>query len=163
MLKLIRRSFACAAIASLLPFFALGVFADEYRLGALEIIHPWSRATPSGAKVAGGYLIIKNHGAAPDRLVSVAVEVAGRVGVHQMSTAGGVMTMRELKDGLEIPANGEVALKPGSYHLMFEELQGPLRQGEKFPGSLTFEKAGTVAVDFAVEPIGAAEPDHKHP
>jgi copper(I)-binding protein len=83
-----------------------------------------------------------------------------------MAVKDGVMTMRQLPDGLPIPAKGAVALKPGSYHLMFLDLKHPLKKGEPFSGTLTFEKAGTVAVTFAVEDIGATDPaqgghDHK--
>ncbi len=156
---LTRRAFAGAAAASLL--FANNAFAHEFKLGALEIIHPWSRATPNGAKVAGGYFVIKNHGTAADRLVSVTADVAGRTGIHEMSMADGVMTMRELKDGIAIPANGEVTLAPKGYHVMLEDLKHPLKQGESIDGTLTFEKAGTINVTFFVEAMGASAPGDK--
>ena len=72
------------------------------------------------------------------------------------------MTMRPLPDGLEIPAGGEVKLEPGSYHLMFKELRAPAAAGQKFPGTLTFEKAGTVKVEFAVEKAGGAADHSAH-
>ena len=46
---------------------ATAASAHEYKAGSIEIKHPWSRATPKGASVAGGYLKITNKGAAPDR------------------------------------------------------------------------------------------------
>lgn len=153
-----RRSFAGAIGALPLLLFAEAAFAKEFKLGALEIINPWSRATPAGAKVAGGYLVIKNNGAAPDRLVSVSAEIAGRATIHEMAMTDGVMTMRALPDGLAIPAYGEIALKPGAYHLMLEQLKAPLKEGETFPGALIFEKAGKVDVTFSVEGMGAKDP-----
>ncbi|PNG26318.1 copper chaperone PCu(A)C [Methylocella silvestris] len=159
MFVLSRRFLAAAALAlALAPCIAA---AHEYKLGSLEILHPWSRATPTGAKVAGGYLIVKNHGPA-DRLIAASIEAAGSTSIHEMAMTDGVMTMRALKGGAEVPANGELALKPGAYHLMFEELKQPLKQGDRIPGTLTFEKAGTIKVDFAVEAMGAAEPAGAH-
>ncbi len=161
MIILTRRCFAgLAATAALLLSIADGL-ARDFKLGAIEIIDPWSRATPAGAQVAGGYLTIKNNGATPDRLVSISVEIAGRATIHEMSMANGVMTMRALKEGLAIPAYGAVTLKPGGYHLMFEELKSPLKEDESFPGVLTFEKAGKVHVTFSIEAMGATEPAHE--
>ena len=147
---------ALAAVATIAPT----ARAHDYKIGTLQIEHPWSRATPGGAQVAGGYLVIHNRGSSPDRLIAVNAGVAGRSEIHEMATRDNVMTMRHLPDGLVIPANGSVALKPGSYHLMFMGLKQPLKKGEKFQGTLTFEKAGTIAVEFAVEAMGTAAPHH---
>ncbi|GLK86758.1 hypothetical protein GCM10017653_48280 [Ancylobacter defluvii] len=118
--------------------------------------------TPPGAKVGGAYFSIENTGTTPDRLVSVAVaaDIAGRAEIHEMSVTDGVMKMQMLPDGIAIPAGGTVALAPGGYHLMLQDLKQPLKEGASFKGTLTFEKAGTVAVEFKVEgmagPKGAA-------
>jgi copper(I)-binding protein len=86
--------------------------------------------------------------------------IAAKAESHQMSVnAEGVMTMRPVEGGIEIPAGSEVELKPGSFHIMFMELNQPTKEGVKFPGTLTFEKAGTVDVEFAVD-AKAGEPDH---
>jgi copper(I)-binding protein len=151
--------FAKAALA--LALLAAGpTLAQEFKAGTIEVTHPWSRATPAGAKVAGGYAAIENAGSEPDRLVSATAEIAGHVEIHQMAMTDGVMTMRLMPDGLSVPANGRAALAPGGYHLMFLELKRPLKAGEDFAGTLTFEKAGTVDVRFTVEAIGATAPDH---
>lgn len=146
--------------AALFLLVAHGAFAHEFKLGQLEVEHPWSRATPPGAKVAGGYLVIDNDGDTPDRLVSVTAEIAGRAEIHRMVETGGVMAMRRQDDGVAVPAKGALALKPGSYHVMFLELKRPLKQGETFAGTLTFEKAGSVDVQFAVESMGATGDEH---
>ncbi len=140
------------------------LLAHEFKLGDLEIKHPWSRATPQGAKVAAGYLVIGNTGAEADRLVSATTEIAGRTEIHEMAVdAAGVMTMRPLPNGLAIPAGGEASLEPGSIHMMFLDLKRQIKEGETFPGTLTFEKAGTVNVEFAVEAMGGGGGDHtKH-
>lgn len=130
------------------------VFAHEFKVGDLEIEHPWSRATPPGAKVAGGYFTVVNKGSAPDRLLSISSDISDKAELHEMGVKDGVMTMRPVSGGLEIPAGGKVALKPGAYHLMFTGLKRQPKQGEKFPATLTFEKAGSVKVEFAVEGMG---------
>lgn len=118
----------------------------------------WIRATPGGAKVAGGFLEIANAGAAADRLTGGTIDAAGRVEVHEMTMDGDVMRMRELADGLEIPAGGAVSLRPGSFHLMLMDLARPLKEGETVTGTLRFEKAGELPVTFMVEAIGAKGP-----
>ena len=149
---------AAAALASAL-LFAHAASAHEFKLGDLTIGHPWSRATLPGAKVAAGYLTVKNTGSTPDRLVSVTADIAGKGEIHEMTVKDGVMNMRPLAGGIEIPAGGEVKLEPGSYHVMFMGLKAPAVEGVKFPGTLTFEKAGAVEVEFAVEKAGG-EADH---
>ena len=152
--------------ALLLTLIATSASAHEYKLGSLEIKHPWTRATPKNAPVAGGYLKIVNTGTAPDRLIGGSVEVAQKFEVHEMSMDGGVMKMRELKEGVEIPPGATVELKPGSYHIMMMNLSHPLAKGDRVKGSLTFEKAGKVDVEFVVEAMGgspgSAKTEHTH-
>jgi copper(I)-binding protein len=128
----------------------------------ISIDNAWSRATPSGADVAVGFATIKNSSDQPDKLLSATTEIAGKTQIHQMTMEGGVMKMREVTDGLPVPANGEVVLKPGSYHLMLMDLKGPIQQGDHFSGTLTFDKAGPVPVVFDVKGLGAAESSDPH-
>jgi copper(I)-binding protein len=146
--------FRTALFGCLLMLVAGVAQAQGYKIGALEIGHPWSRATPKGATVAVGYLKITNTGTTPDRLVGASAPTAGSVEIHEMAMTGGVMTMRPLKDGLEIKPGQTVELKPGSFHLMLLDLKEPLVRGQRVKGTLTFEKAGSVDVEYAVEPIG---------
>lgn len=145
---------AVLGLATTLLLIPAAGWAHGFTIGALEIGHPWSRATLPGAKVAAGYLTVKNNGTEPDRLIAVTGEISGKAEIHEMAVTDGVMTMRPLADGIEIPAGGEVKLEPGSYHIMFMELEAPAVEGEKFAGTLTFEKAGAVAVEFVVEKRG---------
>jgi len=145
----------CLALA--LAASAAPALAQEIKAGDLTIEKPWARATPKGADVGAGYLEIRNDGAAADRLTGGSADFAG-VEIHQMKMDGGVMTMRELKDGLEIPAHGSVKLAPNGYHVMFTGLKRPLVKGQSVKATLTFEHAGAVAVDFAVQGVGAAGP-----
>jgi copper(I)-binding protein len=126
-----------------------------YTIGQLIIEAPWTRATPGGAQVAGGYLKITNKGAEADRLVGGTLPAASAVEVHEMAMAHGIMKMRRLEKGLEIKPGQSVELKPGSYHLMFTGLREGLKEGPPIKGTLVFEKAGSVEVEFRVAPIGA--------
>jgi periplasmic copper chaperone A len=135
--------------------------AFDYKVGDLEIDRPWSRATPKGAKIAAGYLKITNTGTTPDRLVGGSFALSRRLEIHEMSMDRGVMKMRELKAGLDIKPGAAVELKPGSSHLMFTDLTRPLAKGDRIKGTLQFEKAGTVEIEYVVEAIGAT-PAHHH-
>jgi copper(I)-binding protein len=132
--------------------------AQEVRAGDLVITQAWSRATPGGARVAGGYLTIENKGSAPDRLIGGSADVAAKVEVHEMATKNDVMTMRPLEGGLTIEPGKTVKLAPGGYHLMMFELKSPLKKGDTLPVTLEFEKAGKVTVSFDVQGIGAPGP-----
>lgn len=139
----------------LLPVADKMAMSKTYKAGALVIEGPWARATPGGARVGGGYVKITNTGQEPDRLVGGSLPIAGAVEVHEMAMSGDVMKMRHLEKGLEIKPGQTVELKPGGNHLMFMDLRGGLKAGETVKGTLKFEKAGTVEVEFRVAPIGA--------
>ena len=142
---------------------ALGQEASHtYKVGTLVIEAPWTRATPAGAKVAGGYVKITNTGQQPDRLTGGSLPVATKVEVHEMAMNEGVMKMRRLENGIEIGPGQTVELKPGSYHLMFMGLREGLKVGQVIKGTLVFEKAGSVEVEYSVAPIGAPKGGHKH-
>jgi copper(I)-binding protein len=158
------RILACAALAATL--FTATARAEEVKAGDLVITQAWSRATPNGAKIAGGYLTIENRGTAPDRLVGGSGDIAGKVEVHEMATKDGVMTMRPLDKGLTIEPGKSVKLAPGGYHLMMFDLKGQLKQGDKVPVTLEFEKAGKVKLSLDVQGVGAQAPaggDHSGP
>lgn len=145
---------------TLAAFCAAPALAQQITAGTLRIEKPWSRATPGGAKVGGGYLTITNTGTAADRLVSATTTAAGHVEIHEMAVKDGVMTMRPLANGLAIAPGKTVALAPGGYHLMLMNLKAPLKAGDKVPLTLTFEKAGKVDVTLDVQGIGAQQPGH---
>ena len=153
------RSRVLALLALLLM--ASPAFAHDYKLGALEIGHPWARATPPTAPTGGGYLSIKNTGTEPDRLMSVSSPAAETVQVHEMKMDGSVMRMRPLDGPLEIKPGETVTLAPGGMHLMMMGLKEPLKQGERVPLTLVFEKAGKIAVEIVVLARGATPGHHE--
>ena len=121
----------------------------------LEVTSAWARATPAKAENGVAYLTIRSS--TPDRLVSVSSPVAKKAELHTMSMEGMVMKMRPLA-GLDIAAGQPVTLKPGGEHIMLLGLSEPLREGQSFPLTLTFEKAGMREVIVAVEKPGAGGP-----
>lgn len=129
--------------------------AQSFKIGALVIEAPWARATPGGAQVAGGYMKITNTGKEADTLTGGSLPIAGEVEVHEMTMAGDVMKMRRLPEGLEIKPGQTVELKPGGHHLMFMGLRQGLKAGQPVKGTLVFQRAGTVEVEYRVAPIGA--------
>ncbi|MGO4389626.1 DUF1775 domain-containing protein [Microvirga sp. 2YAF29] len=136
---------------------------SQQKVGALTIDQPWSRATPGGAKVGGGYLRITNTGSTPDRLTGGSFTGASRVEVHEMSLENDVMRMKQVQGGLEIKPGATVEFKPGGYHLMFMDLKEPLKEGQTIKGTLVFEKAGAVNVEYSVRGMGGAPAaEHKH-
>ncbi|AWM01531.1 copper chaperone PCu(A)C [Bradyrhizobium amphicarpaeae] len=155
-MKTISKNVLLAAFA--LAISAAPALADDVKAGDLVISQPWSRATPGGAKVAGGYLVIENKGTAPDRLIGGSADIAGKFEIHEMAVENGVMKMRAFDKGLTIEPGKTVKFAPGGYHLMLEELKGPLKQGDKVPVTLQFEKAGKVAVSLDVQGVGAQAP-----
>ena len=146
-------SFALAA--AMLACVAGHAGAAEYKIGSIQIVNPWSRATPKGASTGAGYMTIRNTGTVPDRLIGGATDVAPGFQIHDMTMDQGVAKMRERKDGIEIKPGETVELKPGSSHIMFADLKRRLEKGERIKGTLMFQRAGTVAIEYPVEAIGA--------
>lgn len=129
---------------------AAATVGSTHVLGDLTIERPFSRATLPNAPVAGGFMTVTNAGADGDRLIAASTDISGRVEIHEMAMVGDVMKMRQLEDGLPIPAGETVELKPGGYHLMFMDLSRSLTDGQTFDVTLVFEKAGEVEIPVSV-------------
>ena len=136
--------------------------AEDYAVGDLQVGNPWARATPRGANVAAAYLTITNNGGASDRLISGSTNVASRFEVHSMVVEDGVAKMRPVEGGVEIRARQTVELKPGSFHVMLMGLTQPLQEGQRVTGTLVFERAGKIDIQFTVLPIGQSPPTGGH-
>lgn len=146
-----------AAIGIVSGLLAAPAFAHEFKVGEIEIDHPHSMAMVPGAKVGGGFLTIVNHGKTDDRLVKATASRAKVVQLHEMTMENDVMKMRELKDGIPVPAGQTVELKHGGLHVMFMDVAEPFKKGEEIKATLVFEKAGSVDVEFAVGAAGGGE------
>jgi copper(I)-binding protein len=146
-------------VAALLLAIPLLVLPHSHEKGDIQVRHPWSRATPPGAKVAAGYMELRNNGRQPDRLVSASTALAQRVEIHITLRDGEVMKMRQVP-ALEIPARERYELRPGGSHLMLVDLVRPLKQGERFSMRLVFERAGELEVELEVQELGSRRPHH---
>jgi periplasmic copper chaperone A len=143
------------ALALAIAASAAPTLAQEFKAGDIVIEKPWARATPKGAEVGGAYLTIENKGATPDRLTGGSTDFA-TVEIHETKSENGVMQMRQMKGGLDIPAHGSIGLAPGGYHIMFTHLAHPLTKGDSVKATLNFEHAGSVDVEFKVVGVGAS-------
>ena len=106
---------------------------------AVEVQGAWTRTTVTGQSAAGVYLRLT--AATASRLVEVHTPVADMAAVHEMRMDNGVMRMRELSDGLELPAGKTVELAPGGYHIMLMNLKAPLARDSRIPLTLVFQDA----------------------
>ncbi len=130
-------------------------FAAMAQSNGISIEKPWTRATVPGAAIGGGFATIRNNAKTADRLIGATSPVSASVELHEMAMVKDVMKMREVK-GMDVPAGGVLELKPGGYHMMLVNLKAPLKQGDKVPVTLRFEKAGEIKLELAVESLGAS-------
>jgi copper(I)-binding protein len=147
---------ALAAMVLLAGLQTAPALAHDYSLGALKLDHPWARASAGPVRTGAAFLVIHNSGPA-DRLLAVAGGIAERVEIHTHMMEGDVMKMRRV-EAVAVPAGGTANLAPGSFHIMLIGLHAPLKEGDRFPLTLTFEKAGEVTVEVAVEGVGSMGP-----
>jgi len=133
--------------------------AHDYSVGNLHIEHPWSRAMPPVAPTAAAYFVVHNKGSDADRLLSASTPVAGKAELHEHIHADGLMKMQQVQN-VTIPAGGEVKFEPMGYHVMLFNLKQQAKDGERFPLTLTFEKAGAVEVEIAVQADAPVSADH---
>ena len=146
---------ALAAGVALLSLSSLSVavHAEEAKIGDIAVVEAWARATP--AKAGGVFLTLRNDGAVADRLVGAATPEAAMAHLHETRKVDGIMEMRPV-NGVDLPPHATVKLEPGGYHVMLMGLEKPLKEGESFPLTLTFAKAGQGTVTVAVEAAGAS-------
>lgn len=125
--------------------------AHAAQLGDIAIDQPWARASAGAAKSGAAFVTLRNGGT-PDRLTAASAPIADRTELHTHKKEGDVMRMMQVP-AIDLPAGQEVKLAPGGLHVMFMGLKAPLKAGDKFPLTLTFEKAGKITVEVAVQPI----------
>jgi copper(I)-binding protein len=127
----------------------------SYSAEGVAVAEPFSRPAPQGGNGAG-FFTLTNANTGPDTLLRVESPIAARVELHETSTEGGVMRMRELEGGLKLKAGETVVFKPGGKHVMFLGLVRPLAIGDKVPATLVFEKAGRAPIELTVKARDAA-------
>ncbi len=143
-------------------FAGCGQAGQPAHFDGVTVTAPWAREIPPNAPVAGGFLSIHNGGATDDRLLAVRSEAAERVEIHEVRHEDGMARMRELADGLALPAGATVELKPGGYHLMFIAPGEDFTAGRRIPATLVFAVAGEMAVEFEVRAAAATGQPSPH-
>jgi copper(I)-binding protein len=126
--------------------------------GDVSVSNPWTRATANPGGAGAVFMTLSNGGSSADQLLSAASPVAATVELHTHAMRDGVMHMHPIPS-IEVPAGGKAVLQPGGLHIMLIDLKAPLKQGETIPLTLTFAKAGTVAVSVSVLAPGASGPN----
>jgi periplasmic copper chaperone A len=122
--------------------------AEEMKNGVM-VMEPWAPPSLAGAHNGAAYFMVMNHGNTPDRLLSLSTPVAGKAELHRDEVTNGVMRMRPTGP-LTLEPGETITLKPGGFHVMLLDLKQPLKPGEHFPLTLTFEKGGTVTLEATV-------------
>jgi hypothetical protein len=149
-----------AAIVALLlsPLAAFAQAPDD----KIVVSDAWARSSSGLTRTAAVYLTLANPGREPDRLQSVRTPAAQRAQLHTTVHQGDVIRMQRV-DSIEIPPGQTVHMSPGRYHVMLMTLAKPLTQGDKFPLTLRFARAGEVTVEVAVQAPGAMAPGGQMP
>ena len=135
---------------SFLIGFSTIALANGIEFKQLEIDGAWIKETPPNHPVTGGYLKVENDGNTADVLISVSADFAMKSEIHEMKMEGDVMKMRPLENGLVIPADGEVHLKSGGYHLMFMKLNQQMIPIDVHQVTLTFKNSGSITIPMNV-------------
>lgn len=139
----------------LAAFAVLLLAAGSAAADEISIEQAWARSTPGGAKNGAAYVTLEST--VPDALVAASSPVADKVEIHTHAQEGGVMKMMQIKE-VPLDPGKKLVMKPGAEHIMLIGLKRPLAEGETFPLTLTFRKAGKREVEVRVEKPGASEP-----
>ena len=122
----------------------------------------WIRVTSSGHPMTAGYITISNNGSKDVVLTSVSSSIAKMVELHETTFHNNVMKMRELKNGIKIPANGIIHLKPKGLHMMFKGVKSKIKEAKKYKVKFTFINGSGVEVFMSGKKIGAKATTGKH-
>jgi periplasmic copper chaperone A len=137
------------AVLALLSLAApLALRAEDMKDGIM-VMEPWAPPSLAGAHNGAAYFMLMNHGDAADRLISLSTPVAAKAEIHREEMTNGIMRMRPTGP-LTLEPGAMIALKPGGFHVMLLDLKQPLKPGEHFPLTLTFEKAGAMTLEATV-------------
>jgi copper(I)-binding protein len=150
------------AAALVLVLFLSSEARAQASSNTITVEQAWARATPSGALTGAAYMTLINKGASADRLLSATTPMADHVQFHKQTEDNGVSRMREVK-AVELEPGTKVIFKPGEMHMMIVGIKQPLKEGQTFPLTLQFEKAGHVDVNVPIEKVGAMKHEDMGP
>ena len=129
----------------------MGMLSVSAQAQGIRVEGAWARAMPPTAEAGGGFVTLHNDTESALRLVNAHNDRVDHMEIHTMSMDGGVMKMRRLPNGIEIPAHGKVELKPGGEHLMFIRPNPILSAGETVKVELEFSTGERQTVRFEVK------------
>jgi copper(I)-binding protein len=115
---------------------------------SLRVRDAWARPMLQGMN-GSVYLTVENNTPQLERLVGADADVAANVELHQTVIENNVASMRFIP-GLDIPAYSELEIETGDYHLMLNDLQQNLVEGQTFPLTLHFASGAFLTVEVTV-------------
>jgi len=118
----------------------------------LEITEAWGRPGDIGGNSAA-YFSIRNPSLQKDSLLKADADIARAVELHlsKMSGEGENQQMEMIpQEFVDIPILNTVVFKPGGLHVMFIDLNQPLKPGDSYTLTLTFQNAGEIQLDVDV-------------
>lgn len=124
---------------------------------AIKVTSAWARPplTPGGA--AAAYISLENTGTGGDRLVGIKSDAAKRIMLHTHMMEDGIAKMRQV-EAIDLPTGGVLRMRPGGHHVMLTGPGAGIREGARFPLTLTFEEAGEVTIEVEVLSAQASGP-----
>ena len=141
---------ASVVIAVVLAALSLAACGGSGTAGGITVSDAWARPSPMMERAGAAYLVLRNNGAADDKLLSVESDVAKTIELHETKESNGMMAMSPVPN-VPVPAYGKAELKPGGYHVMLIGLTRELKVGDKVQLTLNFEKAGKIPVTAEVK------------
>lgn len=119
---------------------------------SLFAVDAYIRALPPGQTVTAAFMRVHNLSERERHLVEVRAPFAERAEIHEHSHHQGMMRMRRVMD-VRLPAQTELAFKPGGYHIMVLGVRGKLDPGQKLPLELVFADGESLSVMATVRSV----------
>lgn len=145
-----RRIVSCTIATGLLLMVSTAAGAQT---SPVTVHDAWVREPMGGRNMTGAFAIVENSGATPRTVVAASSDVSDTVELHEMKNENGMMRMSPVKT-FDIPANGKLELKPGSFHVMLFDVKKKLVDGDKVKISLTLDDGTKVETEALVRKPG---------
>ncbi len=130
-------------------------------LADIQISGAYIRATPPGAANTAAFMTIRNTDTETVTMTSAESNAARSTELHTVIKAGEVMKMRQV-DGIEIPAQGDLELRPGSYHVMFVGLDEAVNEGDDVALTLNFSDGSSQQLTLPAKKVIAGMQHQQH-
>ena len=113
-----------------LAIFVVFLFVAHAQAPEVVVKDAWTRPPLPPQNNIAVFMTISNAGPTARSVVSVSTPDARKAELHEVRMEGKMMKMTPIKT-LQVPANGSVELKPGSFHIMCFDLKRPLKPGDR--------------------------------